>query len=166
MTGPIVRLRVKLITQRISVPAAGRWLLSATAQGARLACRLEDKEGWPLRPTPSGCAGEELLPAGELLFSQLPLTIESQRHARLLKVKPPVLLQGERAHRLTVNQRYQARLGKRGFDQLRFKLEAPLLVEISLGGGMQGRLYKDGVKTPIEVIAPQGGGGESGGCRA
>jgi hypothetical protein len=153
----------QLITQRVLVPAAGVYRLSASALGARLSCRLEDAQGWPLREAPSDCSREEVLPQGELRLSQLPLTVESQRHAQLAKVRPPVLLQGEKAHRLAINQYYQARLGKRGFDLLKFKLEARLPIDVLLTGGMQGRLYRGAEKTPIEVIAPQGGGSDSGG---
>jgi hypothetical protein len=74
-----------------------------------------------------------------------------------------VLLQGNKAHRLAINQSYQARLGKRGFDLLKFKLEARLPIDVLLTAGMQGRLYRGAEKTPIEVIAPQGGG-EAGGA--
>lgn len=153
----------QLITQRVMVPAAGLYRLSASALGARLSCRLEDAQGWPLREAPSDCSREEVLPKGELRLSQLPLTVESQRHSLLAKVRPPALLQGERAHRLSINQQYQARLGKRGFDLLKFKLEARLPIDVLLTGGMQGRLYRGAEKTPIEVIAPQGGGAGPGG---
>ncbi len=154
----------QLITQRVLVPAAGLYRLSASAPGARLSCRLEDAQGWPLREAPSDCSREEVLPKGELRLSQLPLTVESLRHAVLARVRPPLLLQGGKAHRLAINQQYQARLGKRGFDLLKFKLEARLPIDVLLTDGMQGRLYRGAEKTPFEVIAPQGGGAGSGGA--
>jgi hypothetical protein len=151
----------QLVTQKVAVPAAGRYRLSVAAQGAALSCRLEDEQGWPVREAPSSCSLDEVLPKGTLLLSQLPLTVESQRRALLAKVHPPKLLTGDRPHRLLLNQTYGVRLSKRGFDLLRFKLEARLPIDVLLTAGMQGRLYREGEKTPLEVLAPQGAAAES-----
>ena len=53
-------------------------LLETHAPGATLACRLEDREGWPLVAVPAPCSMTATLQAGRYVWTQLPLSVESQ----------------------------------------------------------------------------------------
>ena len=148
----------ELIQQQLTVPKSGRYQLGTTGQGVSLQCRLDDRKGWPLVPVPTPCESTQLLAAGTYLWTQLPLTVESMRHTRLAKVKPPVVLAGNTVHAIALDTWYDARLGKDGQDEFTFTLEAPLEVTFSLTQKMQGRLYAVTSGTaprPVEVIAPQ-----------
>lgn len=146
-----------LTQQRLAIRAAGEHVLSTTAQGSQVQCRLEDAQGWPLEPVPHACTLTRTLAAGSYLWTQLPLTVESMRHTKLEKVRPPLVLQGNVPHTLEFFTWYQARLGKDGKDELRFTLEGDATVDVVLTNGMQGRLYRleqGQPPKPVEVIPP------------
>jgi hypothetical protein len=149
----------ELIRQRLAVPKAGRWELTATALGAELRCRLEDRDGWPILPVPGPCRVAEELPEGELFWTQLPLTVESMRRSSLAPVVPPGVLRGNsEVHDLALWRQYQAELGKDGKDELRFTVPAEGDVSVLLTNGMLGRLLREGEAQPIEIIPPSDGG--------
>jgi len=149
----------ELVRQRIAVPKAGRWELSATALGAALQCRLEDREGWPLEQVPGPCRTTQELPAGEVVWTQLPLTVESMRRTAVaLELAPLVLRDAGAAPELELWRPYAAELGKRGRGEFRFHLPAEGDVSILLTNGMLGRVYRDGEAQPVELIPPDDGG--------
>jgi hypothetical protein len=149
----------ELVRARLSTGEAARFELSAAALGAGLRCRLEDAEGWPLAPVPGPCAATLDLPAGEVVLTQLPLTVESMRRVAVARVRPPVVLEGEEPHPLALWTRYPARLGKDGQDVFTFELPAELDLSILLTNGMQGRVYREGEADALEIVPPQDGGG-------
>jgi hypothetical protein len=159
----------EMARQRLGVTAAGSYDLSTTALGAALACRLEDADGWPLIPVPSPCAQRVTLKKGSYLWTQLPLTVESMRHTRLAPARPAVVLRGEKPHAIDLWTTYPVEQGKKGRDEFLFTLEADLEVFIQLGGGMQGRIYRQGETGALELVPPQetpqpqGSGTEDGG---
>ncbi len=149
----------ELIRQTIAIPRAGRWELSATALGAQLRCRLEDKEGWPLEQVPGPCRTTQELPEGEVHWTQLPLTVESMRRNAVAPERPPVVLRGDaEVHELALWRPYSAELGKDGKDDFRFSVPAEGDVSILLTNGMLGRLFREGESQAIEIIPPGEGG--------
>jgi hypothetical protein len=153
----------ELIRQRIAVPKAGRWELSASALGAQLRCRLEDREGWPLEPVPGPCHTVQDLPAGEVVWTQLPLTVESMRRSAVALERPPVVLRGGKAaEELALWHPYSAELGKSGRDEFRFSLPAEADVYFLLTNGMLGRLFREGETQALELIPPIDRGGPPG----
>ncbi|MBI3181214.1 MAG: hypothetical protein HYZ28_03625 [Myxococcales bacterium] len=146
-----------LIQQRLTVKSPGRYALATSGQGVSLQCRLDDKDGWPLLRVPTPCTQELRLRAGQLLWTQLPLTVESMRHTQLRKVRRPARLTGAKAHPVQFHTWYTAVLGKDGKDELTFELEGELEVAIALTSGMQGRLFahEKEKRRPVEVIPPQ-----------
>ncbi|MGC4000340.1 MAG: hypothetical protein QM767_24030 [Anaeromyxobacter sp.] len=148
----------ELVRERLSVAAAGPHALSTSAPGATLQCRLEDPEGWPLFRVPGRCELELPLPAGELLWTQLPLTVESMRHTRLAPVRPPEVLRGEAPHPVALWTPYVVELSGGGHDTFDFTLVADLDLRVTLTNGMQGRLYREGEDRPVELVPAAGGG--------
>ncbi len=151
----------ELVVERLTVGKGkgGRFDLATTAQGSNgLGCRLEDSDGWPIIRLPTRCNQRLRLAAGGYLWAQLPLTVESMRHTRLERVRPPLVLKGKKPHAVALNQWYPVRLSKGGQDTFTFSLSAPIDVGIELTNGMQGRLYKvaaDGSQEPVDVVPPQ-----------
>ncbi|WP_375766865.1 hypothetical protein NR798_34990 [Archangium gephyra] len=148
-----------LIQQKLTVPRGADYTLSTAALGARLQCRLDDPQGWPVVTVPTPCEQSMRLAQGTYLWTQLPLTVESMRRTALERIQPPVVLKGNKAHPVRYNQWYQAELGKDGKDEFTFEVPARMAVSFALSNGMQGRLYTagaDGALKPVEVIAPQG----------
>ena len=148
----------QLVEEKLSVRSRGPYRLSTTALGARLQCRLEDKDGWPVVAVPTPCAASEQLAPGTYLWMQLPLTVASMRHTVLEPIRPNAVLQGAKARPVVLNTCYDARLSKRGEDEYRFTLQADTELHVLLTRRMQGRLYRleaDGSRKPVEVIAPQ-----------
>ncbi|OJT19980.1 hypothetical protein BO221_32785 [Archangium sp. Cb G35] len=148
-----------LIQQKLTVPRVADYTLSTAALGARLQCRLDDPQGWPVVTVPTPCEQPLRLAKGTYLWTQLPLTVESMRRTALERIKPPVVLKGNKAHAVRFNQWYRADLGKDGKDEFTFEVPARMAVSFSLSNGMQGRLYStgaDGTRRPVDVIAPQG----------
>lgn len=149
----------ELVRQQIAIPKAGRWELTATALGAQLRCRLEDRDGWPLEAVPGPCRTTQELPQGEILWTQLPLTVESMRRNAAAPERPPVVLRGAtEVHDLALWKPYTAELGKDGKDDLRFAIPAEGDVSILLTNGMLGRLYREGETQAIEIVPPADGG--------
>jgi hypothetical protein len=148
----------ELVRQRIAVPNPGRWELTATALGAQLRCRLEDGDGWPLEPVPGPCRTTQELPVGEVLWTQLPLTVESMRRSSAAPERPSVVLRGNELHDLALWRPYSAELGKDGRDEFRFVVPADGRVSILLTNGMLGRLYREGESQAIEIVPPIEGG--------
>jgi hypothetical protein len=149
-----------LIQQKLFVKKRGSFVLSTTGQGVALQCRLDDKDGWPVVPVPTACKGSQFLEAGQYLWTQLPLTVESMRRTRLERVRPAVRLTGAKPHPIGFHTWYDATLNKTGKDSFLFSLEGELEVQLVLSGGMQGRLYlleKDKPPKAVDVIAPQTG---------
>jgi hypothetical protein len=147
-----------LIQQKLTVPRGADYTLSTAAPGARLQCRLDDPQGWPVVTVPTPCEQSMRLAQGTYLWTQLPLTVESMRRTALERIQPPVVLKGNKAHAVRFNQWYRADLGKDGKDEFTFEVPARMAVSFTLGNGMQGRLYAagvDGTLRPVEVIAPQ-----------
>ena len=148
----------ELIRQTIVVPKAGRWELSATALGTQLRCRLEDGEGWPLEAVPGPCRTTQELAAGQVVWTQLPLTVESMRRNAVAPERPPVVLRGNaEIHDIALWRPYAAELGKDGKDEYRFVVPAEGDVAVLLTNGMLGRLYREGEEQPIELIPPADG---------
>ncbi|MBN2498519.1 MAG: hypothetical protein JXR96_28265 [Deltaproteobacteria bacterium] len=157
----------ELVQQTIEVKQAGRHRLGTTGQGVSLQCRLEDAEGWPLIRVPSSCQLTMDVPAGRLLWSQLPLTVESMRRTELEMIRPPEVLRGEKRHWLELNRSYTAALGEDGKDDFGFRVPAKMTISFQLDRGMQGRIYAKRMGKPKrkskrfkEVIGliPPGGG--------
>jgi hypothetical protein len=147
-----------LIQQKLTVPRGADYTLSTAALGARLQCRLDDPQGWPVVTVPTPCEQSMRLAQGTYLWTQLPLTVESMRRTALERIQPPVVLEGNKAHPVRYNQWYRADLGKDGKDEFTFEVPAHMAVSFTLSHGMQGRLYAagaDGALRPVEVIAPQ-----------
>lgn len=147
-----------LIQQRLTVPQAGQYTLSTSALRASLKCRLDDAQGWPLLAVPTSCSQTLELAQGSLLWTQLPLTVESMRRTVFERVRPREVLGGDAVHAVRLDTRYAARLGPDGQDTFRFEVPAPLTVSFSLTRGIQGRLYvlgEDGEPRPVEVIPAQ-----------
>ena len=160
----------ELIRQRITIPRAGSWELTATALGAQLRCRLEDRDGWPLEPVPGPCRTRQDLPEGEVHWTQLPLTVESMRRSSVALERPPEVLRGDAAvHELAPWRPYSAELGKDGKDEFRFSVPTEGEISILLTNGMLGRLFREGDPQPIELIPPGEGGApaaaDTGGAR-
>ncbi|MDX2011154.1 MAG: hypothetical protein SFW67_13225 [Myxococcaceae bacterium] len=148
----------ELVQQKLVVPKTGDYQLGTTAQGASLACRLDDPQGWPVETVPSPCDGQRTLTAGTYLWTQLPLTVESMRRTRLEKVREPVVLKGNRPHPVQAFTWYDAELGPDGKDEFTFSLEGETTLDVVLTQGMQGRVYrleKDQPPKAVEVIPPQ-----------
>ena len=151
----------ELVVQRLTIPKGkgGRFDLATTAQGSTgLGCRLEDADGWPIIRVPTRCSQRLLLSSGGYQWAQLPLTVESMRHTRLERVRPPLVLKGKKPHPVALNDWYSVRLSKGGQDTFTFSLSAQLDVGVELTNGMQGRLYKvaaDGSQEPVDVVPPQ-----------
>ncbi|HSA22313.1 MAG TPA: hypothetical protein P5076_12735, partial [Myxococcota bacterium] len=155
----------ELVVQRLTVKTAGRYQLGTSAQGAGLQCRLEDREGWPLRPVPSPCQLQEELAPGELRWMQLPLTVESMRRTYLEPIRPPLVLSGNAAHAIRPNVPYTCDLGEDGKDEFRFELAAELELGLRLTAGMQARLFRVAAGKPdevVELIPPQELGAQPG----
>ncbi|MHB8872288.1 MAG: hypothetical protein ACYC8T_01245 [Myxococcaceae bacterium] len=149
-----------LIQQKLYVKNRGAVNLSTTGQGVSLRCRLDDKDGWPVVTVPTACAGRQFLQAGQFLWTQLPLTVESMRRTKLEPVRPPLRLAGSKPHPVDFHIWYDATLGKDGKDEFLFTLAGELEVQLALTGGMQGRLYlleKDKPPRMVDIIPPQGG---------
>ncbi|HEY3448938.1 MAG TPA: hypothetical protein VGK67_21435 [Myxococcales bacterium] len=147
-----------LITERLLVAKGGRATLETMARGASLSCRLEDKDGWPIERVPTACALTRDFAAGQYLWVQLPLTVESMRRTKFEKIRAPIVLAGAKAHEVGFNTWYQAKLNPKGKDEFVFEVPADLDLQLVLTDAMQGRLYKlaaDGGLTPVEFIAPQ-----------
>lgn len=142
----------ELVRQRLTVSRPGPHDLSTVAPGAALQCRLEDAGGWPLVAVPAPCAAQLDLPRGELLWTQMPLTVESMRHTRLAQVRPPVVLRGDQPHPVALWERYAVELSKGGHDTFTFTLEADLDLFVDLTGGMQGRITREGENRPVELV--------------
>lgn len=147
----------ELVRQKLTVGTRGRHALSTVALGATLQCRLEDRDGWPVLRAPTSCEKTLRLATGELFWTQLPLTVESMRHTRLERLKPPVVLRGNKPHPVELQVRHDAELGKDGKDEFLFELPAELPVNIALTNGMQGRIYRQGDDRALEVIPPTSG---------
>jgi hypothetical protein len=153
----------ELIRQRVVLPKAGRWELSATALGAQLGCRLEDRDGWPIEQVPGPCRTTQELPAGEVLWTQLPLTVESMRRNAMAAERPPVVLRGnDEVHELAPWRQYPAELGKDGKDEFAFTVPSEGQVSILLTNGMLGRLHREGESEAIELVPPADGGPQTG----
>jgi hypothetical protein len=148
----------ELAQQKLVVPKSGDYQLGTTAQGARIACRLDDPQGWPVETVPSPCEGQRSLAAGTYRWTQLPLTVESMRRTKLEKVREPIVLKGNRPHAVQAFTWYDAELGPDGKDEFTFTLEGETALEVVLTQGMQGRVYrleKDQPPKAVEVIPPQ-----------
>lgn len=148
----------ELVQQKLVVPKAGDYQLGTTAQGAKLSCRLDDPQGWPVETVPSPCEGQRTLAAGTYLWTQLPLTVESMRRTKLEKVREPIVLKGNRPHAVQAFTWYDAELGSDGKDEFTFSLEGESTLDVVLTQGMQGRVYrleKDQPPKAVEVIPPQ-----------
>lgn len=157
-----------LIQQRLTVPESGKYGFSTSALMGSLKCRLDDAQGWPLLAVPTSCSQTLELAAGPVLWTQLPLTVESMRRTVLERVRPPEVLGGDAVHAVALDTWYRARLGQDGQDTFRFEVAAPVTVSITLTRGIQGRLYalaEGGEPRPVEVISADprryGGGVES-----
>jgi hypothetical protein len=147
-----------LIQQKLTAPRTNDYTLSTAAPGAQLQCRLDDPKGWPVVTVPTPCEQSLRLAKGTYLWTQLPLTVESMRRTSLERVKPPVVLKGNKTHPVLFNEWYRADLGKDGKDEFSFDVPARMEVAFTLTHGMQGRLYAiaaDKTLKPVEVIAPQ-----------
>lgn len=147
-----------LITEKLFVGKGGRATLETMARGASMSCRLEDKEGWPVERVPTPCALTREFAAGQYLWVQLPLTVESMRRTKFEKIRAPIVLTGAKAHEIGFNTWYQAKLNPKGKDEFVFEVPANLDLQLVLTDAMQGRLYRlaaDGGLTPVEFIAPQ-----------
>ncbi len=148
-----------LVQQRLHASGRARdYRLETFARGAALSCRLEDKDGWPLLGVPSPCDLTQRLTSGDYLWTQLPLTVESDRRTRFDEVRPRRVLQGPKARAIALDERYEARLSVSGKDEYLFEAPADLDLRIELTGGMQGRLYRleqGKPPAPFEIILPQ-----------
>jgi hypothetical protein len=143
----------ELVRQRVAIPKAGRWALTASALGAKLRCRLEDAEGWPLDKVPGPCRAAQELPAGEVIWTQLPLTVESMRRSAVARDQPALVLRGGQGRaELALWRPYAAALGKGGRDTFRFSLPAEADVSILLTDGMVGRLFREGEAEVIGLV--------------
>jgi hypothetical protein len=132
----------ELIQQALTIKAGGTYRIATeSTAGAPLSCRLEDAAGWPLVPVPTPCQLEKWLKPGSYRWTQLPVTVETQRRTTLERVVRSKLLRGNRPHAVSLNTDYQALLGKDGHDEFLFELSADAPVRILLTNGMQGRLY-------------------------
>ncbi len=147
-----------LVQQRLRAAGRGTSRLETLARGAPLSCRLEDKDGWPLLRVPTSCDLALALAPGEYLWTQLPLTVESDRRTRFEKVVEAPVLSGKKARRIALNERAQAELSEAGKDEYLFELPAELDLTVELTGGMQGRIYRlepGKPPAPVEIIYPQ-----------
>lgn len=148
----------ELVQQKLIVTKAGDYQLGTTAQGAKLLCRIDDPEGWPVEAVPSPCVGTRALGAGTYQWTQLPLTVESMRRTRLERVREPVVLKGNKPHAVQAFTWYDAELGSDGKDEFTFTLEGESTLDVVLTQGMQGRVFlleKNQAPKAVEVIAPQ-----------
>jgi hypothetical protein len=152
----------ELIQQRLTVDAKkpAEYTLGTTARGgAQLSCRFEDAQGWPLIEVPSPCRFNRTLSKGEYLWMQLPLTVESVRHTKLEKVKPPKVFKGNKVHAVTFNEWADVELRPSGKDEFFINLQAESDLVIALTNRMQGRLYlinpQDKSLKPVDVIPPE-----------
>ncbi|MBN2359743.1 MAG: hypothetical protein JXR83_09840 [Deltaproteobacteria bacterium] len=146
-----------LVQQELSVGQKGRYALDTSGQGVQLQCRLDDRDGWPLVAVPTPCRASHELARGRYRWSQLPLTVESMRRTEIRRVRPALVLRGnKRRHAIDVNTWYDAELGRDGRDEFQFTLSADLPVRVALTNGMQGRLYRvDGDREKlIETVPP------------
>jgi hypothetical protein len=151
-----------LYQSELIVNADGRYNLRSRGQGVSLACRLDDHDGWPLERVPASCDASRNLKAGRYLWTEMPLTVESQRHVELSPVESSEAFSGGGPHAIELHKRYTVELDEEtGKDRFTFTLKAPMTVGVELNNGMLGRLYKAGSKDVLEVIAPGGGGGFS-----
>jgi len=133
----------ELLQQDLRVGRSGRYALDTSGQGVRLQCRLDDRAGWPLVQVPTDCRATRELDQGNYRWSQLPLTVESMRRTQVARVRPALVLRGnKKAHVVDVNTWYDAELGADGRDEFKFMLAADLPVRLALTNGMQGRLYR------------------------
>lgn len=148
----------ELVQQKLTIPKDGLFTLSTSAQGARLSCRLDDAEGWPLEAVPAPCSGARLLRAGTVSWTQLPLTVESMRRTAVARVQDPVVLRGNRPHPIVAFTWYDAELGSDGRDEFTFTLEGEATLDLVLTQAMQGRIFrleKDQAPKAVEVVPPQ-----------
>ncbi|MCA2981415.1 MAG: hypothetical protein INH37_24340, partial [Myxococcaceae bacterium] len=121
-----------LVQQRLIVPKGGEFDLGTTAQGAPLACRLDDPQGWPVERVPAPCEGRRALTPGTYLWTQLPLTVESMRRTALARAREPVTLSGNQPHAVEAFTWYDAALGPDGKDEFTFTLEGETALEVVL----------------------------------
>ncbi len=142
----------ELAQQTFDVKGTSALALSTSAQGAALACRLDDHDGWPVQPVPASCSQTVSLEPGRYILTAMPLTVESRRRTSVTPVVPAVVLTGDRVHRIALNRRYAAELGADGKDELRFQVPVELDVGIELDHGMQGRVFRLGARGSREVI--------------
>jgi hypothetical protein len=147
-----------LVQQRMRLLGGGESRLETLVRGAALSCRLEDKDGWPVVRVPSPCDLTLRLTSGDYLWTQLPLTVESDRRTRFEKVRARPVLKGKKPRSIALGERYRAELSPAGKDQYLFELPADLDLRVELTAGMQGRLYRleEGKPpAPVDIIAPQ-----------
>jgi hypothetical protein len=147
-----------LVQQAIKISKPGEYALATMTLGdAQLACRLEDRDGWPLQAVPSSCTLAPQLKAGTYRWIQLPLSVDSQRSSRLSIPPSPLTLAGNQKHRIDFFNWYRADLGSDGQDEFEFSVSATTSVNLVLTNGMQGRVSQliDGQPKVLEVIPPQ-----------
>ncbi|MBW2701555.1 MAG: hypothetical protein JRF33_12130 [Deltaproteobacteria bacterium] len=150
-----------LVRQKIRIKKEGRYRLSTSGQNMRLQCRLEDEKGWPLLRVPSSCDQRLNLEPGELLWSHLPLTVESMRRTKLEFLTEKEMLRGNVTHAIKLNKPVEVELSADGKDEFLFELPAELSFSASLSRGMQGRIYPAGKgKTEVLGLIKPGGGSQ------
>ncbi len=130
----------------VHVPAAGRYRLEAMTLSGVPACRLEDAAGWPIERVGIPAWFDRRFEAGELTLVVLPAAGERTVLVRLEPVPEPPAFEGHGPHALpfdtTVRHTWRepAAGGERTPDVWTFGLPVPVPVEITLTGGVTGRL--------------------------
>ena len=149
-----------LVHQKVEVPEAGEYTLESFVEGgAALSCRLEDAKGWPLEAS-WGCHRKLELEAGEYVWTQFPLEMDSSRRTRLSRVVSESVLSHEASgEALPVEffKPYAVKLGSDGKNAFRFSLQGDSDVSFFLSNRMQARLFlEEEGKAPqfVELIKP------------
>ncbi|MBW1808490.1 MAG: hypothetical protein JRJ87_09880, partial [Deltaproteobacteria bacterium] len=151
----------ELIRQDLKIITDGKFHIRTSGQVVSLQCRLDDQAGWPIVPVPTRCDQTLELDQGKYLWTQMPITVESMRRTQLNRIKPAVVLRGNKPHPIELNTWYSAELGEDGKDDFILDLKADLEIRITLDNGMQGRIYRSRKGKPqgelIEPIPPNRG---------